>query len=44
MPTPRFDKIKFGYAGAEEESAYEPGLLTNGFFDRKGFVHEAKAA
>jgi len=43
MARPRFENIRFGYAGAEEESTYEPSLLTDGFFDPGEFIQEAKA-
>ncbi|GMG82980.1 funZ protein [Paralimibaculum aggregatum] len=36
----KFKEINFGFASAEKEFEELPSLLTDGFFDMKGMVHE----
>lgn len=39
-----FKSLKFGYASAEAESAYEPELLLEGFYDVAGYTAAARGA
>lgn len=37
-----FEKLRFGWASAEEEGASEPDLLLDGFLDVDGIIEEAR--